>query len=162
MMIEDLVELLAEPGQPNFFYDALDAALARRVGHKLLTLLYKDGDEVARVYSNMPDVYPVFGRKPMGMTPWGDLVLRRQQPFLGRDREAIKWAFFDHELIESLGLGSAINIPVVYDGETIGTINLLDEEFFYTEEHVGIARRFAPLLIPAFLEARRGNIPPTA
>jgi len=156
-MIDDLLKLLAEPGQPNFFFDALDAALAGRVGHKLLTLLYKDGDEVARVYSNMPDVYPVFGRKPMGVTPWGDLVLHRQQPFLGRDREAVKWAFFDHELIASLGLGSAINIPVVYDGETIGTINLLHEEFFYEEGHVEIARTFAPLLIPAFLEARRSN-----
>ncbi|CAN7677797.1 GAF domain-containing protein [Neorhizobium sp. LjRoot104] len=154
-MIEDLIGLFAEPGQPNFFFDALDASLSRHVGHRLITLLYKDGDEVARVYSNMPDVYPVFGRKPMGATPWGDLVLRRQQPFLGRDREALKWAFFDHELITSLGLDSAINIPVVYDGETIGTINLLHEEFFYEEKHVEIARRFAPLLIPAFLEARR-------
>lgn len=154
-MIEDLLPLLAEPGQPNFFYDALDASLAKHVGHRLLTLLYKDGDEVARVYSNMPDVYPVFGRKPMGVTPWGDLVLRRQQPFLGPDREGVKWAFFDHELIASLGLNSAINIPVVYDGETIGTINLLHEEFYYEEKHVQIAKRFAPLLIPAFLEARR-------
>ncbi|CDN51329.1 GAF domain-containing protein [Neorhizobium galegae] len=156
-MIEDLIGLLAESGQPNFFYDALDAALARHVGHRLLTLLYTDGDEVARVYSNMPDVYPVFGRKPMGMTPWGELVLRRQQPFLGRDREAVRWAFFDHELIASLGLNSAINIPVVYNGETIGTINLLHEEFFYEEKHVEIARQFAPLLIPAFLEARRAG-----
>jgi GAF domain-containing protein len=154
-MTEDLIELLAEKGQPNFFFDALDAALAARVGHKLLTLLYKDGDEVARVYSNISDVYPVFGRKPMGVTPWGDLVLRRQQPFLGRDREAVKWAFFDHELIFSLGLGSAINIPVIYDGETIGTINLLHDEYFYEEKHVEIAKKFAPLLIPAFLEARR-------
>lgn len=154
-MIDDLIELLAEKGQPNFFFDALDTALAARVGHRLLTLLYTDGDEVARVYSNMPDVYPVSGRKPMGVTPWGDLVLRGQQPFLGRDYEALKWAFFDHELIASLGLGSAINIPVVYDGETIGTINLLHEEHFYEEKHVEIARKFAPLLIPAFLEARR-------
>lgn len=154
-MTEDLIELLAEPGQPNFFFDALDAALSAHVGHRLLTFLYKDGDEVARVYSNIPDVYPVFGRKPMGVTPWGDLVMRRRQPFLGRDREAIKWAFFDHELIASLGLGSAINIPVVYDGEAIGTINLLHEEYFYEEKHVEIAKKFAPLLIPAFLKARR-------
>ena len=98
-MTEDLIGLLAEPGQPNSFFEAMDAALATRVSHRLLTLLYKDGDEVARVYSNMPDVYPVFGRKPMGITPWGDLVVRRQRPFLGRDHEAVKWAFFDYELI---------------------------------------------------------------
>lgn len=38
-MIDDLIGLLAEPGQPNSFFDALDAALTERVGHRLLTLL---------------------------------------------------------------------------------------------------------------------------
>ncbi|WP_454856279.1 GAF domain-containing protein [Rhizobium binxianense] len=154
-MLQSLLPLLAEPGQPDRLYEALDRELADKVGHKLLTLLYVDGGEVARVYSNMPEAYPVFGRKPMGATPWGEHVLKRQNPFLGKDGEAIAWAFFDHELIASLGLGSAINVPVVYDGETIGTINLLHREFFYTEDHVGVARQFAPILVPAFLEARR-------
>uniref|UniRef100_UPI003100D4AE GAF domain-containing protein n=1 Tax=Neorhizobium sp. EC2-8 TaxID=3129230 RepID=UPI003100D4AE len=65
--------------------------------------------------------------------------------------------FLRPRVIASLGLNSAINIPVVYDGETIGTINLLHEEFFYEEKHVEIAKKFAPLLIPAFLEARRAG-----
>src|SRR6187200_12771 len=80
-MAEDLIGLLAEPGQPNFFFDALDTALATRVGHRLLTLLYKDGDEVARVYSNMPDVYPVFGHKPMGVTPGAVWCCAASSPF---------------------------------------------------------------------------------
>jgi GAF domain-containing protein len=156
-MIETLLPVLCEPGQPQRLFEALDRTLAETVGHKLLTMLYVDGQEVSRVYSNMPEAYPVFGRKPMGVTPWGELVLRQQTPFLGRDAQAIAWAFFDHELIASLGLGSAINIPVVYDGQTIGTINLLHEEFFYEDRHVEIARTFAPLLIPAFLKARRAG-----
>lgn len=152
--LADLSMLLSEPGQPERLYRALDQATAALVGHKLFTLLFVDGEEVARVYSNRPTEYPVSGRKRMGPTPWGDLVLKKRQPFLGRDREAIRWAFFDHALIESMGLGSAVNIPVVYDGETIGTMNLLDAEHHYEDADVPPLQRLAPLLIPAFLQAR--------
>ena len=147
---------LAEPGQPETVFEAFDAETKRLVGHKLFTLLYVDGAEVARVYSNQPDAYPVFGRKPMGPTPWGQHVLQGRQPFLGRDMDAIRWAFFDHALIASLGCGSVINVPVVYAGETIGTINLLDAEHHYRDEHVAPIVALAPTLIPAFLLARAG------
>jgi hypothetical protein len=150
----DLANLLAAPGQPETLYRALDATTKSRVGHKLFTLLRVDGSEVARVYSNQPEAYPVFGRKPMGPTPWGALVMEGRQPFLGRDMEAIRWAFFDHALIASLGCGSVINIPIVYDGETIGTMNLLDAEHHYTEADIPKVAELAPLLIPAFLIAR--------
>jgi len=114
--MQSLLRLLAEPNQPECFYEALDAALAKDVGHKLLTMLCIDGTEMARVYSTQSGAYPVFERKPMVGTPWGNKVLRDQEPFLGTDRASIIWAFFDHELIASLGLGSAITIPVVYNG----------------------------------------------
>lgn len=154
---QSLLSLLAEKDQPDTIFQAVDRILKDSVGHKLLTMLYVDGGEVARVYSNDEKSYPVFGRKPMGATPWGDLVLKNQQPFLGKDRDSIIWAFFDHELIFSLGLGSAINIPVIYNGETIGTINLLDAEYAYDKADVEKAKALAPFLIPAFLEARRAK-----
>jgi GAF domain-containing protein len=153
----DILPLLARSGQPHTLFAAVADAMQRLIGHKLFTLLYVDGAEVARIYSNRPKEYPVSGRKPMGPTPWGDLVLKRKQPYLGRDVAGIRWAFFDHALIESMGLGSVINLPVIYDDACIGTINLLDAEHHYREEHVGLVAPFAPLLIPAFLEARRGS-----
>ena len=149
-----LSTILTEPGQPIRLYKALEEAAASLVGHRLFTLLYVDGADVARVYSSRPDEYPVSGRKTMGETPWGNHVLKERRPYLGRDREAIRWAFFDYALIEEMGLGSVINIPVLYDGETIGTMNLLDAEHHYRDEHVAPVLRLAPLLIPAFLEAR--------
>lgn len=153
--LRTLTRTLEQAGQPDATFRAIDAATKQLVGHQLFTLLYRDGEEVARVYSNRPNEYPVSGRKRMGPTPWGDHVLNRCQPYLGRDREAIRWAFFDHALIESMGLGSTLNIPIIYDGRCIGTMNLLDAEFHYREEHVAQAAAFAPLLIPAFLEARK-------
>lgn len=149
-----LLRVLAEPGQPESLYKALETASHALVGHELFTLLYVDGQEVARVYSSRPAEYPVSGRKLMGPTPWGDLVLKQKQPFLGRDREGIRWAFFDHELIESMGLGSVINIPVLYDGEAIGTFNILAPEHHYQEADVARVAPLAPLLVPAFLNAR--------
>ena len=157
-MTEHILKILTaleKPGQPDVIFTALDALTKSLVGHQLFTLLYVDGDEVARVYSNRPAEYPVSGRKPMGKTPWGDLVLKRRKPYLGRDKQGIRWAFFDHALIESMGLGSVINIPVVYDGVCLGTMNLLDAEYHYRPEHVAPVAALAPLLIPSFLEARR-------
>jgi hypothetical protein len=159
-MSDDLFELsrlLAEPNQPEALFRAFDAAASRLVGHELFTLLYADGQEVARIYSNRPTEYPVFGRKPMGPTPWGEHVMKGKKSYLGRDKAAIRWAFFDHALIESMGLGSVINVPVLYDGHVIGTINLLAPEFHYREEHVAPIERLAPLLVPAFLTARAAS-----
>lgn len=152
--LEILVAALEEPGQPETLYRQLEEQTQMLVGHRLFTLLHVDGAEVARVYSSNPSAYPVFGRKPMGPTPWGKHVMDGRQPYLGKDAASIRWAFFDHELIASLGLGSVINIPVVYSGETIGTMNLLDAEYHYTEAHVAPVAALAPCLIPAFLLAR--------
>ena len=159
-MTEPILEILSalqQPGQPEIIFTAIDRLTKSVVGHQLFTLLIVDGDEVARVYSNRPAEYPVSGRKPMGKTPWGELVLRNNTPYLGSDKQGIRWAFFDHALIESMGLGSVICMPVVYDGACLGTINLLDAEHHYRPEHVAPIAALAPLLIPAFLQARRGS-----
>ncbi len=149
-----LLAAQAEKGQPLPVFKALDDLCKELVGHELFTLLYVDGQEVARIYSNRPEEYPVSGRKLMGPTPWGDLVLKNRQPFIGYDKEAIRWAFFDHELIESMGLGSVINVPVIYDDAVIGTLNLLAPEHYYREEQVALVEQLAPALVPAFLAAR--------
>ena len=153
--MQQLLTLLSEPNQPDCLYDALRDALAKRVGHKLLTLLCVDGTTMTRVYSTRPDVYPVSVPKPMGPTAWGEQVLQKKEPFLGTNMDAIRWAFFDHELIASLGLGSAITVPVVYNDKALGSMNLLHEEHFYRPEHLELAMPYAPLLIPAFLEPLR-------
>ena len=146
---------LHAPGQPASIYGAVDAALQRLVGHKLFTLLVVDGDEVARIHSSNPTAYPVSGRKPMNRTPWGDVVLRERKVWIAKGPDDIQWAFFDHALIFSLGLGACINVPVAWDGRTIGTMNLLDAAGRYADAHGAIAARFAPFLVAPFLAAAR-------
>lgn len=146
----------ASLGQPEALYDALSDATKALVGHKLFTLMFLDTarNEAARVYSNQPDAYPVGGRKELGeMTGWGRHVLEGRQPYLGPTEADIKWAFFDHELIVSLGCGAVINIPVMWNGVMLGTINLLDSEGAYNEAHIAPLLPLAPLLITPFLQA---------
>ncbi|MDS7594236.1 GAF domain-containing protein [Agrobacterium tumefaciens] len=150
-----LYEAMMKPNQPEPFFQALDALLQQEVGHILFTLLAVDGGEVVRIYSSDMDHYPVSGRKPMTDTPWGRHVIGEQKSFLARDMDGLKWAFFDHELIASLGGGTQINVPVVFDGNCIGTINLTHRAGSYDDAHVARVEALAHWLVPYFLLANR-------
>lgn len=145
----------ALPGQPAPLHRAIDEAVQRLVGHKLFTLLVVDGQEVARVYSSNPKDYPVSGRKPMNRTPWGDHVMKDRKTWIARSADDIKWAFFDHQLIHSLGCDSCVNVPVVYDDKVIGTMNVLHQAGWYDEAKAEAIGAFAPLLFASFVQAAR-------
>lgn len=144
---------LAQAAAPADLYRAVERLLAQRVGFGLFTLLVvtPDGRQVRRVYSSNPAAYPVGGLKPMGATPWGDLVMRRRECFVGRDADAIRWAFPDHELIASLGLASVINVPIVALGQVLGTLNVLDKAAHYTDSDLPTVQGVAPYLVAPFL-----------
>ncbi|HET7342467.1 MAG TPA: GAF domain-containing protein [Methylomirabilota bacterium] len=145
------------PGQPQALFGALDAALGAVLGHRLFTVLrhHAATGESERVYTTHPREYPVGGRKALNPTPWTDRVLRGQQPYVGRTPADIRAVFFDHELIASLGCGSVLNVPVVWDGRTLGTLNLLHEEGWYDAGDTGPGLLFAALAIPGLLATER-------
>ena len=148
-----LAAVVAAASEPVEVYRAVENVLAEQLGFGLLTMLVvtPEAQEVERVYSSNREAFPLAGRKRMGPTPWGDLVMRQRQPFLGRDPQAIRWAFPDHALIAGLGLGSAINAPVVALGRLLGTINVLDAAGRYDEEAVKTLQSVAPILVAPFL-----------
>lgn len=153
-----LATALAQAKEPADVYRAVEQLVARGPGAKLFTLLVltKDGQEVQRVYSNNEKAYPLAGLKRMGPTPWGDLVLTRRQTFLGHTAEDIRWAFPDHELIASLGLESAVNIPIVAMGRVLGTLNALDVAGHYSESDVQFMHAISPVLAVPFLRELGG------
>ena len=153
-----LAAIVASATEPVEVYRMVERVLAEPLGFGLLTMLVvtPDAEEVERVYSSNCKAYPLAGRKRMGHTPWGELVLRQQQPFLGRDAEAIRWAFPDHALISGLGLASAINVPVVALGKLLGTINVLDSAGRYDALAVKTLQSVAPILVAPFLRELRG------
>lgn len=135
------VDAMAKPEQPQAAFEALWKLAAETIGVKLFTLMRFDAaSSVAeRFFSNMPDAYPISGTKPVNTTDWARQVLREQQTFVANDIKGIAQVFYDHELIQSLGCASVVNVPVVIGGQVAGTINCLHEEGFYTQAKVEAA-----------------------
>ena len=133
---------VAEDGaQPEATFAALWQLTRDVVGVKLFTVMTHDGKKgvASRIFSNMPDAYPVSGTKPANVTDWSRQVIEKKQTFVANDIEGIREVFDDHELIQSLGCESVINVPIVVGGEVLGTINCLHEAGFYTNDKVEAA-----------------------
>jgi hypothetical protein len=139
--------------QPSSLCAALAEISAEVIGHRLFTVMRFDSTraEVQRLYSNTPAVYPPGGRKQKKATAWADHVLRDMQVYRGSTPADIVAAFDDHPTILGLGLGSVLNVPVIYAGRCVGTMNLLHEAGWYRaqDERTGVA--LAAFLIPALL-----------
>jgi hypothetical protein len=149
--------------QPEAAFAALWQLTRVVVGAKLFTVMTHDGRKgvASRIFSNMPDVYPVSGTKPANVTDWSRQVIEKKQIFVANDFGGIKAVFDDHELIKSLGCESVINVPIVVGGEVLGTINCLHEAGFYTNEKVEAAEALklpgAVCLLLTRLNAREGQ-----
>ena len=137
-------------GQPATAFRALEALAQETIGARLFTLMTFDAEArlARRIYSNMPDAYPVSGTKPIEDTAWTRALLDRGEVFVANDAAGLAEVFFDHELIRSLGCESVLNLPVVLDVRTLGTINLLHLAGWYGDEHLEIGRVIAAHAIP--------------
>ena len=155
--LEAVARAVAEAGQPEPVFRALDRAMGAVIGHKLFTVLlhYPHARESERRYTNQPGAYPVGGRKPVTASAWTARLFVERLPYIGKNALDIREVFFDHELILSLGCASVLNVPVAWDGRTLGTINLLHEAGWYDEGDVPVAQTFAALAAPTLLELTR-------
>ena len=141
--------------QPQRIYEALAQVMGDEIGHILFTVLYQHQEprELERLYTNQPEAYPVSGRKQIVPSAWTEQVLDRGEPYIGVNADDIRKAFPDHKTIEDLGCASVLNIPLVFDGAVLGSINLLHEEGFYKPHHIAPARLLASFALPALVLA---------
>ncbi len=145
---------LGAAGQPEAFFDALCDAMAEAIGHRLFTIMRHDAlaGRNRRVYSSDPAAYPVSGFKPVDWGhPWAQRALVEGRSWLGRDAADIAWAYPDHEKIAAMGLASAMNLPVRWNGRTLGTVNLLHGAAHFTDADAETGALFAALAAPALL-----------
>ncbi|TDD25705.1 GAF domain-containing protein [Nonomuraea diastatica] len=139
-------------------FPEVEESVRREVGVRLFTVLawIPGRRTLRRVHSSHPEQYPVGGEKSVEVAQgWLARCIDGGQPYLGADRAAVREIFADHELIESLGCGAVINVPVTEDGRVIGVLNLLDAEGRYDEASVAAARSLAPAAVPALRAALR-------
>jgi hypothetical protein len=153
-----LAAAMAAPEQPEATLVALDHALAATIGHKLFTVLVINAEkgQNQRYYSNQPEAYPVGGHKPMHREgDYYEQVVVGGRPRFLYDRDDIIRAFPDHPLILSLGCESGVNVPVRWNGQTLGGLNLLHEAGWYGEADGPLLSTFAALAVPALLDIMR-------
>ena len=148
-----LAELAAGTADRPALFAAADALVQRTIGHRLFTImrLHETDHEVERVYTSNPRAYPVGGRKRKQDTPWSRTVLTEGRVFVARTPAEIREAFPDHALIESLGIGSIMNVPITLAGRRVGTMNVSHDAHWFTAEDADRGRVVAALLAPAFL-----------
>lgn len=139
--MRDLAQAIADPNQPEAAYAALEALVDDTIGITLFTMMELDlGRGVARrTYSNMPEAYPSSGEKPMQPGKWSETVQGRHETFVANSIEDIAEVFADHELIQSLGCESCLNLPIVAGGKLLGTLNCLNVAGHFTPERVAAA-----------------------
>jgi GAF domain-containing protein len=147
---------LGAPEQPAPVFLALQTLNREEVGAKLFTLMTFDAPAglSRRVHSSHPREYPVSGSKPLSVGVWSRTVIEERRTFVANTISAIAEVFPDHELIDSLGCGSVVNLPVVFSGEVIGAANALDAPGHYTPERVERIERLSPFVTIALLAAR--------
>jgi hypothetical protein len=140
--------LAAAEDQPATALAALGRLAETVTGARLVTLMTVDpaGGEAERIYTNMPDAFPLAGRKPMNPTHWRRTVIDRKAIFVANSIEAIAEVFPDHPTILSLGCESVMNLPAVVRGRVLGTLNCLGGRGHFTPDRLA---RAEALRLPA-------------
>ena len=154
-----LDSLTSNNDQPGDAFFALYNLVDRIIGVRLFTLTTFDtvNNTAKRVYSNMPQEYPVSGTKPIEQSTWTDTVIDNHKNFVANNLDEISRVFNDFELIKSLGCKSVVNVPIVVGESLLGTVNCLHRENYYTSDRV---EKFDNIKLPAiacFLLHQLGN-----
>ncbi len=141
---------LREATAPEAGFSALQAGLAAALGWRLFTVMAHDAATGwnRRVFSSNLALWPLGGGKPSVDRPWATQVVLQGRPWTGSGEAAMRWAYPDHEVIGREGLGSGLNLPVRAGGRTLGVLNLLHAEGWYTEADVTTGLVFAGLAVP--------------
>ena len=143
----------------NSPFHPLNELVDATVGAKLFSVTVFDPTEslASRVYTNMPEAYPVMGTKEMVPNDWSDCVFDNHRTFAANDIDTIATVFSDHELIRSLGCESVINVPLILDGKVRATLNCLHAAGHYTPGRIARsdALKLPGLLCLLIWESRR-------
>src|SRR5579862_8249941 len=151
--IARVAQTTAGAAEPDAIFRAVERLAAQVIGFRLFTVmrLHTETQEVERLYSSLPDAYPVSGRKPKQGTPWGARVLDGGEIFIANSPDEVRAAFTDHELIFSLGIGAIMNVPVRFHGRSLGTMNICSDAGWFADSDHATGRLLASLLVPPLL-----------
>ena len=156
--IANIVALSNESKNPQAVYKAVEAIAAETCGWVLLTTLRYDeaAQVVVRLHSSDEKSYPLGGTKPLDKITVSHGGMDNGDVFLAADKAQVKTAFFDHELIFSLGISAILNSPIRHAGRRLGTLNFCGVAGTYGPEEVRSAKILAGLLAPTIMQVVQG------
>ena len=157
LTLQDVAAIMARSAESasNEAYRAIEAIAADTVGWRLFTVLryVETAQAVERVYSSNEKTYPVGGCKPLDKITASHAALEEGKVFLAGTKGDVRKAFFDHELIFSLGITAILNVPIRHAGRRLGTMNFCGEEGMYGPAEIARGKILAGLLVPWLLLA---------
>src|SRR5258708_1100029 len=148
--LTDLARALREPLSATQQFALADTALRRVFDQAHLTVNRYDPatDETSRVYTSIPAAFPLAGRKRRKTNGWSEQVIDRGPIPVVTAAAEVAAVFDDHATIAAIGAAAILNVPVRYDGRTIGVLNLMGPAGRFARIDAAIALGFAGLMIP--------------
>ena len=146
-----LQNLKSQNKESGLIFNSLDNILNDFIGHKLFTILKFDkiNSKLERIYTSNPREYPLQGKKDVIRNFWQVQVLEMGVVYIGYNSQDIKNSFSDFDLIKKLGCSSVLIIPVKSGVNIKGSVNLLHEESWYSNNHVKIAQSLVSVISEA-------------
>ena len=117
-----------------------------------------------RLFTSHPAEYPLGAEKTVEISRgWLGTVIEDKEPFIAADLEALREVFADSGLIQNLGCGGVINVPVLDAGRVVGVLAALDVEGRYTQQSVeaavDVVKKHSTDLILAFAAHPTTEVP---
>jgi GAF domain-containing protein len=149
-----VMAMSADRADPRELYREVEHLARQTCGFKLFTVLeyVEDAQAVERIHSSDEKAYPVGGRKPLDKIKDTHEAMESGSFFLAATKDDVRKAYFDHELIFSLGIGAILNVPIRHAGRRLGTLNLCGTEGSYGPAAIENAKLLAGLLVPTLLD----------
>lgn len=130
-------------------------AYQAEVGFRLFTITAINQSfpkPVRRLWSSHPEVYPIGGDKELASDDWTEKVMGSRQLMVCNTSVDIATTYPDHDVIDSLGCASGMNLPIVLAEEVLGTINIFNAAGWFDEEridraHAMLALVYTPMLL---------------
>lgn len=143
---------LGRTGQPRVAFEAVDQAIEAEFGRTYTTILRISGGlHTERLFSTVPETYPVGVRKTLPDTPRGRQMISSGTPFVANSVEAIAAEYPDHDVVVALGATNLANIPTLYDGQVIGLLCVAGGNGPRSADFGAAAMPFAQLLAAPIL-----------
>lgn len=124
----------------DLFLEGIANKARQKVKPRLFAILEVDREcgIVCCSYSSMPERFPAGDEKPLTDSVWANSVLENNETYLAGIEE-ISDVFPDRELMQSLGCGSCLIVPIGSEEVALGAFLFLAKEGYFTSKRIKAA-----------------------